>query len=127
METTFTYSSGVSSGGIYRFQYRSKNINGYSDFSQITYVRAARVPYRPIKPTFSTATATSLTINFNQAVLDGGSDITAFELHRNTGGTSTTFAQVTTYDGQSSSATLTTTDDGIETSKIYKFMYRAVN
>ena len=65
LETTFTYATAVSSGQIYRFHYRSKNINGWSPFSQITYVRAARVPYRPLKPTFSTATATSLTINFN--------------------------------------------------------------
>ena len=90
-------------------------------------MRAARVPYRPLKPTFSTATATSLTINFNQAVQDGGSDITEFELWRNTGDTSTSYEKVSTYDGQSSSATLTVAADNIVTGSIYKFMYRAVN
>lgn len=47
----------------------------------------------------------------------------------NTGGTSTTYNKITTYDGISSTHTLYTTvpSDGISQGQIYKFKYRAVN
>lgn len=81
--TTFLYEVGVQSGEIYRFQYRSKNVNGWGEFSVISFIRAATVPERPLKPTFNTATSTSITLDFNQGVSDGGKDIIEFELWRN--------------------------------------------
>jgi hypothetical protein len=65
LETTYLYEVGIKSGDIYRFRYRSKNVNGWSSFSTITYIRAATVPERPAKPIFNTATATSITLDFN--------------------------------------------------------------
>lgn len=63
LETTYTIASGIQSGGMYRFRYRSRNINGWSEWSPITYIRAATVPQRPPAPTFSDADATSITLN----------------------------------------------------------------
>lgn len=61
-ETTYTTEYGIEKGGLYRFRYRSKNINGWSDWSPLTYVRAATIPVRPPAPIFKTATATSITL-----------------------------------------------------------------
>ena len=51
LETSYVISSGIVTGEMYRFRYRSKNINGYSGWSPITYVKAATVPSRPPAPT----------------------------------------------------------------------------
>jgi hypothetical protein len=38
------------SGGLFRFRYRAKNVNGWSGFSPVAYIRAANVPARPPMP-----------------------------------------------------------------------------
>lgn len=68
---------------MYRYRYRSKNINGWSDFSPIQYIRAATVPVRPPAPTFVTATASSITLSFYPTTDNKGSEITSYELYRN--------------------------------------------
>ncbi|WP_210131933.1 hypothetical protein [Staphylococcus sp. GDK8D30P] len=76
---------------MYRFRYRSQNINGWSEFSPITYIRASTVPIRPPAPLFSTATASSITLNLFPSTYSRGSLINSYELWRNLGGSSTTF------------------------------------
>jgi hypothetical protein len=77
LETSFTIAQGITSGTMYRFRYRSENVNGYSDWSPVTYITAATVPSRPPTPEFSTATATSITINVFSSLDSKGSEITA--------------------------------------------------
>ena len=45
LETTFiVINELIKSGGIYRFRYRTKNVNGWSLFSPITHIKAATIP-----------------------------------------------------------------------------------
>lgn len=46
---TFTQSS-LTSGAEYRFRYRTKNLFGWSDYSAVTRVLAAKVPDMPTIP-----------------------------------------------------------------------------
>ena len=73
LETTYTIQTGIIAGTMYRFRYRSKNSNGFSAFSPVTYITAAAVPSRPPAPTFVTATATSITISVSLSTNDNGS------------------------------------------------------
>ena len=52
MQRTFTISSNIVKGYIYRFKYRVLNQIGLSDFSDITYILAANVPQKPSTPTY---------------------------------------------------------------------------
>lgn len=38
LDSTFTVTSKIEEGVYYRFRYRAKNVNGWSDFSPITYI-----------------------------------------------------------------------------------------
>jgi hypothetical protein len=91
LDTSYTLSYNISSGGIYRFTYRAKNVNGWSLFSPITNIKAATKPQRPPAPTFQTATSTSVTIGMYRSFEDGGDLIINYQLWRNTGGSSTTY------------------------------------
>ena len=75
-------------------------MNGWSDYSPITYIKAATGPVRPPAPTFVTATENSITINLYQTTDTGGSEIQYYELYMNQGGVSTDYTLVSTYDGQ---------------------------
>lgn len=43
-ETEFTVFENILPGGIYRFRYRSLNVNGWSAWSQISHIKAATLP-----------------------------------------------------------------------------------
>ena len=62
LETSFTLEENVTSGSIFRFRYRCKNVNGWSEYSPISHVKAATSPERPPRPQFVTADASSLQI-----------------------------------------------------------------
>ena len=62
-----------------------------------------------------------------ETLFDGGQVITHYELFVNDGGSSTSYRKITTYDGQSSTHTVTVADDLLSAGTIYKFKYRAVN
>jgi len=120
-------SKNITSGGIYRLTFRAKNINGWSLFSPISNIKAATKPQRPPAPTFYSATSTSVTINMYRSSEDGGDLILDYELWRNTGGSSTTYVNVTSYDGVSMSWTVSVSSDGLVSGTIYKFMTVATN
>ena len=40
--------SNVGSGKTYRFRYRAKNIHGWGDYSEVSYILAATVPSSPV-------------------------------------------------------------------------------
>lgn len=127
LETTFTIADGVESGDIYRFRYRSLNVNGWSPFSEITYIQAASNPQRPPAPQFKDATGDSISLFLFETTQNGGAEVTGYELFRNEGGVSTNYIKITTYDGSSLDHTMTVDDDSLVASTIYKFKYRAVN
>ena len=89
METSFIVADNILKGKIYRFRFRSLNINGWSDYSPVSYIRAATLPERPPAPTFGTATNNLITINLFQSSNAGGSEILYYELYRNKGGVTT--------------------------------------
>ena len=101
LETSYTIAYGITVGNIYRFRFRSRNVNGWSEFSEIMYIRAATVPERPTAPTFLGATSSSISVQFSRSLSDGGALISVYELYINEGGISTTYSKVETYDGKS--------------------------
>ena len=69
-----TKSLGIYSGLSYRVRYRAKNALGYSDYSDISYILAARKPDSPLPPTV-TIQGTQARIQFSLP-FNGGSEIT---------------------------------------------------
>ena len=127
METSFVVADNIKKGKIYRFRFRTLNINGWSDYSPISYIRAATLPERPPAPAFLTATSTSITVNLFSSSNTGGSEILYYELYRNIGGVATDYQKVNTYDGNSVQHTLTVADDNLTQGIIYKLRALAVN
>jgi hypothetical protein len=83
LETTYLIGQNIQEGGLYRFRYRTRNVNGWSPFSDIAYLRAANVPVRPAAPTLSLVTETSIKLTLKRTLDDGGSNVLRYELYRN--------------------------------------------
>lgn len=62
LQTTLTISEGIIKGRDYKFIYRCKNVNGWSAFSGMTYIKAAIQPSRPLAPTLILATAKTMSL-----------------------------------------------------------------
>lgn len=45
---------------MYRFRFRVRNVNGWSSFSPISYIKAATKPERPPAPVFKLADDTKI-------------------------------------------------------------------
>lgn len=88
LETSYTFEENVASGSIFRFRYRSLNVNGWSEFSPISNIKAATSPSRPPRPQFVTADSSSLLIQLFESTSDGGEIITSYELFVNGGDSS---------------------------------------
>jgi len=101
LETSYLIEQGIIGGNIYRFRFRSRNINGWSEFSEVVHIKAATIPIRPAAPAFLWATADSISVSLAKSLQDGGDIINEYELYVNQGSTSTTYSKVTTYDGLS--------------------------
>ena len=100
-------------GGLYRFRYRARNVNGWSSFSPVAYIRAASKPGRPEAPLLDSVDATGFTVILRRTGDDGGGSIQRYELWRNQGTGTVDFVQVTSYDGTSQSHTLTVAADSL--------------
>ena len=83
LATTYTIGQDIQDGGLYRFRYRARNVNGWSSFSAIAYVRAATVPTRPSSPRIYLIDITSITVTVQKALDDGGSYVSGYQLWRN--------------------------------------------
>ena len=127
LETRYTIETNIVSGNMYRFRYRSRNANGWSAYSPISYIKAATKPTRPPAPIFLDATATSVVLRLFQTPDDGGDEVASYQLYRNEGGTSTDYILVGSYDGSALTHTVTAAEDGLVPSTVYKFRYQAVN
>src|SRR5690606_24138634 len=66
----------LTSGASYRFRYRTKNLFGYSDYSVVSTVLAAKVPDTPSTPV-TLNVGTSVRIQWTKPY-NGGSNINAY-------------------------------------------------
>lgn len=128
MATHFTVTENVLKGRYHRLRYRAKNAVGWGAFSAEATVLAADRPSRPEPPTFSSYSAGTLTVTIGESADNGGTAITAMELWRDAGDDfSSSFTQVTGYDGSSLTYGLTQATDGLLPGKTYRFKTRSRN
>lgn len=127
LATRHTVAYGLQEGVLYRFRYRARNVNGWSAFSSIAYIRAATVPARPPAPTRDSVDATSISVTIRKAADDGGSNILGYELYINQGTGTTSFLKVASYSGDSATHTLTAAGDALTAGQTYLLMTRAQN
>jgi hypothetical protein len=130
LKLSFTVYDGIVKGVTYRFRYRSLNNVGWSDYSPISFIRAASIPNKPPAPQLDAVTSSSITLSLSPAAEDGGSPITSHKILRDDGEgfAANTYAfELTRYDGSSSTFEATVADDSLELGKIYRFSYAATN
>ena len=80
--TSYTVTSGIEKGFEYRLRYRVKNAIGWSGYSPISFILAANVPDAPNKPTFSSYSGNTLTLDIQPSSDNGGSPIMHYHLYR---------------------------------------------
>ncbi len=125
LSTSYTQTSNVQRGNLYRARYRVKNVIGWTDYSPIGYILAAVKPSQPPQPTVVSASSSSIVMTIMPSEDNGGSPIDKYELHRDDGNQGT-YNKV--YEGMSSIVTLdTTTDPGLSLGKVYRFIVRSHN
>ncbi len=74
LSLTYTKSTGIYAGLEYRVRYRAKNAIGWSDYSDITYILAARKPDTPSAPKIAISGSNAV-ITFSLP-FNGGTEIT---------------------------------------------------
>ena len=90
----------VDKGYTYRFRYRVANVNGYSPYSEVSYIYPFSVPDAPAEPIFVSATQDSITLSFAESLDDNGVSITGYELWIDEGdNTLSDFSKVDSYTG----------------------------
>lgn len=127
LTTTHTITENIMRGYTYQFRYRTRNSAGWSGYSSIAYITAARVPEAPAAPKFNTASSTSITLDFSESLDNGGSSIQSYELWMDTGVLGSTFSQITQYNDNSMQHTVDNTNNGITSGTTYGFKFKAVN
>ncbi len=127
--TTYVVTDGIERGKNYRFRYRVRNVNGWSPFSEVSFIRAFSTPNIPPAPVFDSATDTTATFKLYYTDNDNGSRIKKYELWLDDGDDlESDFHKVLTYDGLSQTHTLDKTLDSLGLpGTIYRLKYRAQN
>ena len=126
MATQITVQQGIQRGVTYRFRYRALNKYGWSEYSDTSYILAAQVPSKPKIPVFKEATVTTIKIDLELNINNGGTPITLYELEINDGTLNGAFTPVTSYT-QTSEFIIDKTAEGLTTGLIYKIRFRARN
>jgi len=126
--TTFTTTE-VEKGRTYRFRYRAKNVHGWGPFSDELYVIAASVPAAPPSPTVLAVSATQIQLQLYPSQDNGGTAVTDYQLHMNTGVDGSTLSQVASYVYSSNGFTVTmvVATESMTAGLTYEFAFRAVN
>jgi len=128
LKLSYIVEGNVIKGKLYRFRYRTKNSVGWSLFSDTGFIQAANVPNKPPVPMYVSSTTTSITMNFQQTDDSGGTPVIRYKVYRDAGDDFTSsYVEMTSYDGQSSQFTATVAADNLVTGKIYRFVYVAAN
>jgi hypothetical protein len=106
-----------------------RNINGWSEFSDVTYISPALQPEAPPKPKFITATDTTISLEFERSPDDNGIPITDYQLFIDAGDDFTSsYHQVASYTGTAMSFVLDKTRDSLGLKgTLYRAKFRAVN
>lgn len=124
LELSAETSSGIVQGRTYRVRYRARNVNGRSGFSPIASILAASPPDAPpAKPLYITSTSTSITLGLTPTVENNGAPVLHHKLFRDDGAITSSFSQVTSYNGQDTSVEVT----GLTVGLTYRFYTTAVN
>jgi hypothetical protein len=118
-----TYDIDIEEGVTYAFRYRAENENGWGEWSAVAYITAGTSPDAPEDPTFSSATSSSITINVNYSLYNGGSDITEYKVYMDSGSLDDDMTEVGDYDGSSTTYTAT----GLTSGSKYRFSVTAIN
>ena len=83
---TYTVNGSLLSVGVYyRARYRARNTAGWSDWSDIGYLLVAGVPSTPEKPTFKSATTSSITVSIQPSDRDNGAPVIDYMVYIDTG------------------------------------------
>lgn len=124
---TSTQISQVKSGHSYKYHVIAVNRVGNSDNSTFSQTMvAASVPGRPEPPRYVSSTSTSMTLEFDKVEDNGGSPISNYVMYVDKGDRN--FVEVTLYNGQSLTWTITQTDEAdLLTGELYLFKISAVN
>ena len=106
---------------VFRYKWRARNINGWSEFSPVAYLIAASIPPKPQKPIliFIDDATLVVTINLPSPQDSGGSVIIDHELYIDGGDINTSFTLVNTITGSSGITTLSAASQGLIPGKIY--------
>jgi hypothetical protein len=131
LDTEVVVKTGIVQGKTYRVMYRAINSIGHGDWSSIAYITAATTPDPPPTPSYSYVDNTMITLTLTASVNDGGLPITAYYLYVALGIEASTFDEVITYDGSSTSWDIDVGDvygsTTIVAGSIYTFTYVAEN
>jgi hypothetical protein len=79
--TSFVVTQGIERGLKYRFKYHVSNVNGWSEFSDISYIFAYSAPEKPAAPVYVSGTDTSVTLSFTPSRNDHGIRVASYELY----------------------------------------------
>ena len=126
MATAYTLDN-VTKGQTYYFRFRVKNMYGWGPFSDIGFAVASERPAQANPPRISSFSATQIVLDLDQSVNNMGAEISEYVLSWATGTSPTTFTQIASYDGSSSTFTLPSGTDTITAGAIYHFTYAARN
>jgi hypothetical protein len=114
-------------GLTYRLRYRAANAIGWSGWSPVGHVQAAREPAAPPAPEIVAASATSVTVRVHPSLENNGAALTQHALYIDGGSLASSFTLVTGYDGQADTYTVTTAGEGILAGERYRFISTASN
>jgi len=99
-QTRLLVMEGIERGRYYRFRYRVMNVVGYSAYSEVAYIQAVDVPETPARPTFVSATDTTITLSIIESVDSKGVDVVSYGIYLDAGNDMTSaFSELADYDG----------------------------
>ena len=126
-------SHGIESGLNYRIRFRAINAVGEGEWSDISVVRAVRLPQGPPSPVVSSFDNTQIVLSLGLTPDDGNSQNLVYKLYSNEGQDGSAFHELTAYDGSALTFTINVGDaigaSGLSFAapKSYHFKYTAVN
>lgn len=105
--------------------YRAQNLNGWGPYSNVSYYIAATKPNAPLAPIYVSSTSTSITLQFIQPQILGGSPLVAFKLFVDTLSENANYRLI--YTGSESTYTVNTVANNLTTGVTYRFVLVASN
>jgi large repetitive protein len=113
-------------GRTYRLRYRAANAIGWSDWSPVSFVQAAKEPEAPPAPTVLSSSAGAIVVRINPALENNGAAIDRYGLYVDGGSLGSAYQMVSAYDGLAETYTLTAAD-GIASGERYRVVTTAWN